>query len=377
MILSQMFGTSLADTIYQRFYKPHLFRQDPETVHDKHLHSGTILGKSAVTRGLTSFAFSYSNPALQCEFDGVKYLNPVGLSAGFDKDANLMSIMPSVGFGFMDVGSVTYKPYEGNPQPRLYRLPKSEALVVYYGLKNEGSEVIIERVAKFQEKDFHVNISIAKTNCKETSTLKGGIEDYYQCYKLFADRKVGSAYEINISCPNTFGGEPFTTPDKLDPLLAKLRTVKTDKPLYIKMPINLDWGDFDALLQVAVKYKVNGVVIGNLTKVRDARLIKDEIPENIKGGISGKPTQELSDKLIYDTYAKYGKDLTIVGVGGIFSAEDAYRKIRHGASLVQLITGMIYQGPQLIGKINKGLVGLMQEDGYATISEAVGADHRH
>lgn len=371
-----MFASKLASYTYQTFYKPYIFRHDPEYVHDRHLNFGRKLGKYGATRSLTRFAFNYENAALNTEVDGIKYRNPIGLSAGFDKDAHLMHIMPSVGFGFMDIGSVTYKPYEGNPQPRLYRLPKSKALVVYYGLKNEGSEIIIERVATFKQNAFNVNISIAKTNCSETSTTEGGIEDYYQTLRMFAGRGVGSSYEINISCPNTFGGEPFTTPELLDRLLAKLREVKTDKPIYIKMPINLSWKEFDALLAVATKYKINGVVIGNLTKDRDSELIKDVVPDHIKGGISGKPTQKLSNDLIAKTYEQYGDKLTIVGVGGVFSAADAYEKIKRGSSLVQMITGLIYEGPQVVGQINKGLVDLLLKDGYSKISEAVGAHHR-
>lgn len=371
-----MITGKLTNSFYQRFYKPYLFKQDPEDVHDKHLKLGSILAKSSVTRSLTRSILCYRDDRLQIEVDGIKYMNPIGLSAGFDKDAHLVKIIPSVGFGFMDVGSVTFKPYEGNPKPRLYRLPKSKALVVYYGLKNEGAEKIAERVVTHNHPNFPLYISIAKTNSEETSTVEGGIIDYYNCLKLFSDRNIGSVYEINISCPNTFGGEPFTTPDKLEPLLSQLRKVETNKPIYIKMPINLPHPEFDSLVDVAIMYGVKGLVIGNLTKVKDSALIKDSIPEGIKGGISGKPTEKLSNDLISHTYEKYGNQLTIVGVGGVFSAADALEKIKRGASLVQLITGMIYHGPQLIGQINKGLVELLNADGYSKISEAVGAYHR-
>ncbi len=278
----------------------------------------------------------------------------------------------------MQVGSVTSDEYEGNPTPRLYRLKKSNGLVVYYGLKNEGKEKVLKRLKnKNIPKNFPISISIAKTNSDKTKDEKDGIEDYYETYKYFNDKEFGSFYTINISCPNTFGGEPFTTPFKLERLLKRLREVKSEKPLYIKMPLEMPWEDFDGLLKVAIKYEVDGVIIANLVKDRESnKEILDDIPENIKGGISGRPTKELSNEKISKTYEKYGDKLKIIGVGGVFNAEDAYEKIKLGSSLVQLITGMIYEGPQMVGEINRGLVKLMRKDGFNNISEAVGSAHR-
>lgn len=302
--------------------------------------------------------FSHENPKLEQSICGIKFKNPVGLSAGFDKDANLLNTLPDVGFGFMSVGTVTYKPYEGNPRPRLYRLPKSKALVVYYGLKNIGVREIIKKLRKYELKkkeNFPIFISIGKTNADYTASETTGIKDYFDCLNQVIKAGVGNVYEINISCPNTFGGEPFTTAAKLEKLLKKLYTLKIDKPVFLKMPIDKKWSDFKKLLEVAVKYKVNGVIIGNLQKDHKHKTIKDEIPEKIKGGISGIPCKDVSNDLISRTYKTYGKKLVIIGVGGIFSAEDAIEKLERGASLVQLITGMIYQGPQLIGEINEAI----------------------
>ena len=142
------------------------------------------------------------------------------------------------------------------------------------------------------------------------------------------------------------------------------------------MPINLPWKEFKPLCEVALKYKVDGVIIGNLNKNRQDPAIIDEIPKSVQGSISGKPTEKLSNELISKTYREYKKKLIIIGAGGIFSAEDAYEKIKRGSTLVQLITGMIYQGPQLIGEINRGLVKLLEKDGYKNISQAVGAYHK-
>ncbi|MFC1649583.1 quinone-dependent dihydroorotate dehydrogenase [Patescibacteria group bacterium] len=363
------------DSIYQVLVRPVLFLFDPEAVHDAHTNLGHEMGKYHLARGLTNTLLSFNSKHLEQNIIGIKFKNPIGLSAGFDKDANLMQILPEIGFGFTQVGSVTLHPYEGNPKPRLFRLPKSKGIVVYYGLKNIGVDKIIDKVKGVKVRSgFPVSISIAKTNSKTTATDKEAVDDYHQSLKKCIDQKVGNFYTINISCPNTYGGESFTTPERLDLLLAGIKKVKTNKPIFVKMPINLSWSQFDSLMKVVVKHKIHGVIIGNLNKNRKDKTIKDEIPKSMKGGISGIPTKELSNNLISKTYKKYGKKVVIVGVGGVFDAQDAYEKIKLGASLVQLITGMIYEGPQLIGKINYDLVQLLEKDGYKNISEAVGVD---
>jgi len=362
--------------LYKKIFKPIVFKLDPEFVHDQISLLGNLLGKFSITRKFTKLLFFYSSPKLEQKVNGVVFKNPVGLSAGFDKNAKLLNILPYVGFGFEEVGSITLEEYQGNPKPRLYRLEKSKALVVYYGLMNKGVKVIARKIKNAIKTDMVIGVSVAKTNCSRTSTEDAGILDYFECLKYLEEENIGHYYTINISCPNTFGGEPFTTKEKLDRLLAKLSEVKTNKPIYIKMPINLPIEQFDELLNVIINYNISGIIIGNLTKVRDPELIKDAIPENVKGGISGLPTQKLSNELISYTYKKYGNKLTIIGVGGIFSAEDAYEKIRRGATLLQLITGMIFEGPALIKDINSGLIKLLEKDGYNNISQAIGTYHK-
>src|SRR3989338_1831544 len=362
--------------VYLLGLKPVLFRFDPEVVHDRFTKNGELLGKQAWMRSVVTRLFRYDHPKLNQTIAGILFTNPVGLSAGFDKDGRLVNILPAVGFGYSQVGTVTKQAYQGNPKPRLYRLPKSHGIVVNYGLKNDGVEAIVARLRKRQSaQPFPISISIGKTNCRATASMTGGVEDYKAGLAAVVDSGMGDFYTINISCPNTFGGEPFTNGSDLEQLLQQLEKV-ADKPMFLKMPINLPWPEFKQLLEVAIKYGVTGVVIGNLNKNREDPAIKDVIPANIKGSVSGKQTWRLSNELINKTYQEYGKDLVIIGVGGIFSAQDAYEKIKRGASLVQLITGMIFQGPQLVGEINFGLVKLLERDGYRNISEAIGAYHR-
>lgn len=359
---------------YKKILKPILFKMDPEKVHDAFLKIGGILGKFSLTRAITRWCFLKPNKLKQ-EIHGIKFPNPVGLSAGFDKNADTINIMPEVGFGFMQIGTVTNQAYQGNPKPRLYRLPKSKALVVYYGLKNIGVDKILPKIASSKKK-LPISISIGATNDKSTAKLEDAIEDYYQGYKKSVQSGLADFLTINISCPNTFGGEPFTTPHRLDLLLKRLKEVKNEKPIFLKMPIDLNWDKFKKLLEVAEEYKIDGIIIGNLAKDHQSDLIVEKIPKNVKGGISGKPAQNLADYLISKTYQEYGKKFVIVGVGGIFSAQDAYKKIKAGASLVQLIAGMIFEGPQLITQINLGIEELLKKDEFKNIQEAIGADHK-
>lgn len=359
--------------LYVNILKPVFFLFDPEDVHDLMTNTGVILGRFKLTKLATSLFFSYSHPSLEQEILGIKFSNPIGLAAGFDKEAILADILPSVGFGFVEVGSITGEPCKGNDRPRLWRLSKSEALVIYYGLKNAGSKAISSRLSgkKF---DVPIGTSVAKTNSPDTCNMDGGIKDYVKAYRSFT--KIGDYFTVNISCPNAFGGEPFTDPIKLNALLSAIDEIKTDKPVFLKISPDLNDKQLKDVIEVCDRHKVDGFISSNLTKKRDNPKIKDEIvPE--KGGISGRVVEDLADEQIRKIYKMTGGKYVIMGCGGIFNAEDAYKKIRAGASLVQLITGMIFEGPQMIGDTNLGLVRLLERDGFKNISEAVGADIRY
>lgn len=340
--------------IYKNFLKPFFFLFDAEFIHNSIVTIGKILGSNFLGRKLTDLMLGYHGRDISKVVDGINYRTPVLLSAGFDYNANLGQILPFVGFGGEEIGSVTAKPTVGNEPPRLTRLKKNKSILVNKGLKNDGVEVIINRLKKIQKfNDFVLGVSIAKTNEQSTGTIEGGINDYHHSLKRLVEENVGDYYTINISCPNAFSGETFgDSPELLDKLLSKLKEVKTSKPIYVKLPINKSWEETDSLVQIVLKYKMNGVVIGNLNKKREHLEFPDEVPEGRKGNLSGKPTFELSNKLIEAVHKKYGDRLTIIGVGGIFSPEDAMKKFELGADLVQLITGMIFEGPMLIKNIS-------------------------
>lgn len=357
--------------VYKHLLKPIFFALDPEDVHERMVSIGKIIGKYSITRFKSRVMFGFSDESLEQIVNGIKFKNPIGLSAGFDKDAELLNTIPTVGFGFEEVGSITSAPCSGNPRPRLWRLNKSEGLVVYYGLKNRGAEEISKRL-KNKKFEIPFGTNIAMTNCSDNLDISKAVLDYAKSFRIF--REIGDYFTINVSCPNAEGGQPFMDPEKLHILLSELDKIETKKPIFVKISPDISFVEIDNILNVLKNHKVDGIICTNLTKKKDNPLIVDELPN--MGGVSGKPVRDMSDVLISYIYNKEGKKFTIIGVGGVFSAEDAYRKIRNGASLVELITGMIFEGPQLISEINQGLAQLLEHDGFKNISEAVGADYK-
>jgi dihydroorotate dehydrogenase (fumarate) len=363
---------------YANLAKPILFNIPPDKTHSDMIKLTSWGGKYAFFRAMIKFLFKgQRNDKLVQKLCGIEFERPVGVSAGFDKNAEVVPMMAQIGFGFTEVGSVTAKKCAGNPKPWFHRLPNSKSLVVHAGLANEGSDAVLRRIRSYPEKaikDFPIVLSVAKTNCKEVVSISEGIDDYIKTINRAKSEPRVKIIELNISCPNTYGGEPFTDPIKLTRLLKAVQKVNVKKPIFLKMPVDLKWDDFKELLDVAVRYSISGVTISNLTKDRSRVSLEDNLVDSIHGSMSGKPTEALGNELIRQTYLKYGNKLTIIGVGGIFTAEDAYKKIRLGASLVEIVTGMIYCGPQLAAEINDGLSRFLVRDGYDNISEAVGVD---
>jgi dihydroorotate dehydrogenase subfamily 2 len=366
-----MLAVGLQQLIYQHVFKPVVFRFDPESVHDQITKVGAWMGRHGTFKSLARVLWHYEHPMLRQTVCGICFQNPIGLTAGFDKDAKLVDILPDVGFGFMEVGSVTGKPCEGNAKPRLWRLPKSEALLVYYGLKNDGCEVVSERLKGIRQR-IPLGVSIAKTNSLDTREVEKGIEDYCRAMRAFLP--IADYLTLNISCPNAYGGEPFTRSELLEQLLCATDLLGHTQPVFLKMPSDISFKQADELTEVALRHKVDGLIFSNLTKRRDrdGTHPMEHFPSE-HGGISGRPVRELSNQLIKHLFDSVRDRFVLIGVGGIFSAQDAYEKVLSGASLVQLATGMIFRGPQLIGQINKGLVDLLKRDGFHSIREAVGA----
>lgn len=360
---------------YQNFAKRFFFLLDAEFIHTVMVSRGKFLATTPLMKFVGS-KLIYKDPSLKQRAAGITFENPVGLAAGFDYNADLTEALYYLDFGFQSVGTITNMAYAGNPYPRLGRLPKSRSLMVNKGFKNKGAKVISEKLAgkKFL---IPVGISIGATNSGEIKTVDMAIKDVVSAFKTFEKAGVkNNYYELNISCPNLVNmkGLNFYSPKNLDGLLTAVGKLKIKKAVFIKMPIEKSNREVSVMMSTIARHKfVAGLIFGNLQKNRkDKSLIQSEVKKFKVGYFSGKACEERSNELIRFAYKKYRDRFVIVGCGGVFDGKDAYKKIKLGASLIQLITGMIYQGPQVISQINLELIELLKKDGYKNISEAVG-----
>ena len=354
---------------------------EPENAHYAFKRVGVFLGSNPITRGFSSLMWDYNHKSLNIEVDGIEYRNPVGLSAGFDKDGELTKIYPSMGFGLAELGSFTGEVCPGNPGRRLFRMVKSRAIVVWYGLNNQGSEKIASRLAKVDFGRLRVGINAAKSNVTPEFELQESIRDYLKTMTLFKD--VGDYFTINISCPNTQDGEPFVDEHNLDALLSAVTQHNrpiTDKPIYVKLAADISIAEIDIIVDGCVKHNMDGFVLTNLAKPshntehlpEEYPTVKGLLPAG-KGAMSGLPLQRISTDVIRHVYRRTRGTKTLIGVGGVFTAKDAYEKITSGASLLHMITTMIFDGPQNLSEINRGLVQLMKKDGFTSLQQAVGS----
>jgi len=355
--------------IYEKIIRPVLFSIDAETTHDVTINLGNKLSKYNLIKKVIKNIYYYENDKLNLRLFNINFKNPVGLAAGFDKNALLTQFIPSFGFGHMEIGSITGEKCFGNPKPRLFRLPKDKAIMVHYGLKNDGAEIISKRL-KHKKFLIPVGISIAKTNDKNILG-KDAIKDYCKSFRLFA--KIGAYTTLNISCPNSKDGTTFCQDTiALGKLLKEINKIKTAKPTLLKISPDIDKEQLSRIIKLSRKYDIRGLIISNLSKKRGNLKTDKTILNKYSGGISGLPMKSISNLLIKETYKLSKGKIPIIGCGGIFNANDAYEKIKLGSSLLQLITGMIYRGPAIVKDINKGLVKLIEEDKFENIKEAIG-----
>jgi len=355
-----------AKFLYKKIARPFFFLFDPELMHNVFIRVGSILGSNPITKFLTAVAFNYQNKSLQQTILGMKFRSPVGLAAGFDKNGEMISIMEDVGFGFVEAGSITANPCPGNEGKRFERLVKEESLWVHFGLNNKGAKVNHERI-KNKKFNLPLFVSAAKTNSKETISDEAGLKDYLFTIKTFKDK--ANAFVLNISCPNAYSSTTFAEPNLFEKFLKEIRKLNIKQPIFVKLSPDLSTKEIDKLISISSNYNIAGFICTNLTK--DHKMGK--------GGLAGKIMEKKANEIlsyVYNKTQKSKKKFIIIGTGGISSAEDAYKKIKLGANLVQLITGVIYEGPQLIGEINYDLARLLKRDGYSNISEAVGIGNK-
>ena len=364
--------------MYKKILKPLFFLLPPDAVHNMMVACGKVVQRIAPVRWLLRTLWRRDDPRLSQSLLGIEFRNPVGLSAGFDKNIELTPLMESVGFGFEIGGSVTMEPRKGNNRPWFYRLPNTKSIVVYAGMANVGLVTIKGTIERNQPRlqQLPLSVSVAVVANQPAATTEMIVADVVRAVQYIVDHKLSQMIEVNISCPNINGANVFCDPALLEQLLAAVDAIEKTQPVFLKMPHLSDTGALDAMLAVIVRHNVQVLTVANLVKDRTNVALKDELPDTVRGGLSGAPTREHNLAMVRHIYAQHGERLVIIGVGGIFTAADAYETIKAGASLVAMVTGVIFEGPQVIGKINKGLVRLLEQDGFRSLSEAVGSEHK-
>ncbi len=379
-MLQDVYKFSLLPLLFQRV------KADPETVHQQTLNALAWLAQPPTTAPYWSqpvrrFAQAWCehsaqlvSPRLSQALWQQSFSNPLGLAAGFDKDGLAAACWPLMGFGFAELGTVTCHAQPGNPKPRLFRLPLDQAALNRMGFNNQGSAALAERLAQVpMAANFPRGINLGKS---KVTPLEAAAGDYLQSFQRL--QSLGSYFVVNVSSPNTPGLRSLQARSQLEPILATLQTANTQqKPLLIKIAPDLAWEDIDDILELAQQYELAGIIATNTTIAKEQLITKRiEATGNLvteeAGGISGAPVRQRSTEVVRYIYQKTDGQLPIVGVGGIFTADDAWEKITAGASLLQVYTGWIYEGPWMVKNVLKGLVAKLDEHGLENIEAAIG-----
>ena len=344
------------------FLRPFIFNLDPETAHDLAIKSlkYNVLPKSLFT--------VEDEEILNTKLFGKIIDNPIGLAAGFDKSAEVYNEIFKIGFGFVEVGTVTPKKQYGNQKPRVFRLEKDQALINRLGFNNDGSDAIKKRI-EHNAPDGLLGINIGPN--KDTDNM---YNDFLSCAKTFFP--IGDYITINISSPNTEGLRNFHEKENLEKLLIKINEIRKEsnfkKSFLLKISPDLDEASINNIVDLSLKNNINGIILTNTSDKNRDKLIDNQ--KNEKGGLSGQPIKDLSTKIIKKFYKKLNGKIPIIGVGGVDSGNAAFEKIAAGASAIQLYTGMIYKGPMIVKEIKKGLIIKLNEKGFKNIREAVGSN---
>lgn len=342
--------------MYKTFIKPLLFMFSAEKAH----HLTIRLLKITLSIPIVSFLFKKSmelkDDRLKREVFGLTFQNPVGLAAGFDKDGKSYHAMSSMGFGFIELGTVTPQPQDGNPQPRLFRVKKDEGIINRMGFNNEGVHALVERLKKGKPEGVIIGGNIGKN--KVTPNEKAE-EDYAYCFDVLFPYV--DYFVVNVSSPNTPNLRALQDREPLTKLLTMLQEMNhkknAPKPILLKIAPDLNNAQLDDILEIVKDSKIAGIIATNTTISRDGlKTSKEQIKEIGNGGLSGKPVKQRSTEVIRYLSTKSNGELKIIGVGGISTPEDAKEKLEAGASLVQVYSGMVYEGPLMVKRINQALL---------------------
>lgn len=355
---------------YQRFFNTVLCRLDPEFAHSAAMLLLKNVSASPLLRSLVRASCSVTSSKLTVDAFGMKFQHPLGLAAGLDKDAVCVSALHALGFSFVEVGTVTPIPQPGYPRPRLYRLLEERALINRMGFPSKGADVVFGNLKAAKVQGLPICISLGKN--KETDLSLAG-RDY--CAVLKRLITVGDLFSVNVSSPNTPGLVQLQSAVYLREILAQLNEcmslIGADKPLLLKVSPDLSPAELDGVIDTALAFNIKGIIATNTTQERYS--IRSPL-RNQAGGLSGYPLKSRSTDVIRHIYKSAGNRLIIVGVGGIFTAEDAWEKVTAGASLLQAYTGLVYTGPTFVKEILLGLRQKLDQSGLESIQFAVGTN---
>lgn len=346
--------------------RPLLFRLPPETAHALTLKALALAGRILPQR-------TPDDHILACTVMGKNFSNPIGLAAGFDKNGEVMGGVLKLGFGFTEIGTLTPVPQQGNPQPRVFRLPAQEAVINRLGFNNLGHVAAYHKLSLFRARMARRGEgALIGVNIGANKTAEDRISDYEKGAVRFA--QLADYLTVNISSPNTPGLRDLQALPHVTEIVARVRAAAPDTPLLIKIAPDLDMDEALAIAEMALAKNVDGLIVSNTTV--DHQSVLGARHGDEEGGLSGQPLFAASTAMLSEIYPLTRGKLALVGVGGIATPEHAYAKICAGADLVQLYTGLIYNGPWVIGKLRRGLAELLRRDGFENVAAATGSDHR-
>jgi dihydroorotate dehydrogenase len=355
--------------VYKSIVRPLLFSCDSEKIHDFALRQLAVASRVPPLCKFIERRFAVSSERLETKCFGLTFSNPIGLAAGFDKNAVALPVLGGLGFGHIEVGSVTGIAQDGNPKPRIFRLPKDEALINRMGFPSQGADAVAERLSVLESRCPAVlGINLGKT---KVVPLESALDDYLSSFRKL--QKYADYVVLNVSSPNTPELRKLQEPDRLKQLFAGVQAENTDRlPLLVKIAPDLELSELDSVLEVAEAVGAQGIIATNTTSSRDG--LVTSIDE--QGGLSGRPLHKRSLNMVRHCYQRVGERLVIVGVGGISTADDVLAMIRAGASMVQLYTGFIYEGPLVASRLARQLDQYCIKEGVASLQSLVGDPDR-
>lgn len=353
-------------SFYKSVLRPVLFSLDSETVHEVSLGLLEIGAIFPPIHSLCSALYAVDDERLQANYGSLSFKNPVGLAAGFDKDAKALALLSRMGFGFIEVGTVTREPQIGNPRPRIHRLVEDRALINSMGFPSKGAAHLLKRLKGVRIADHYPSIGINLGKNKDTP-LDIAEQDYVEIFKTLKDS--GDYFVVNVSSPNTPELRKLQEPARLTALLRALQQENTGKaPLFLKIAPDLEEDDLEDILEVCDAADITGIIACNTTRARSG--LSRESKQ--QGGLSGPPLFARSKAMVAFIRQEMLPEFLIIGVGGISGPDDAIAMLRAGANALQIYTAFVYEGPRIIAEINRGILACLEQEGKSNVSELVG-----